>query len=260
MELTVHASPEVISGYLLALVRAGAWVAVSPPFGTRVVPAQVKAGFAAALALALGPRVAEAGVPLEVGPLLTAAVLQVVVGLALGFVGVVLVSAVQAAGSLVDLGSGLGMAQVLDPMSGSVVSVFGRFYQLLATTLLFATGGHLVLVRGFMASFDAAPLTTLSLAGVSDLLTRDLGTLMLAAVQLAAPILGALFLAEVALGLLARAAPNMNVFLLGMPVKILIAFAVTGLALVLLPGAVDGLVSRAVRQGLGLVGAMGAGG
>src|SRR3712207_3626341 len=210
-------SPELLTGYLLALVRSAAWVFVSPPFGNRMLPVQVKLGFAAALSLALGPKLADQAVPLEVAPLLGAAVLQVGAGLALGFVGVLLLSAFQSAGALIDVFSGLNMAQVFDPATSSGTSIFGRFYSLLATTLLFASNGHLLLVRGFLESFDAAPLTELSLDGIGELLTQDLGRFFLAAVQIALPLLAALFLAEVALGLLSRAAPAMNVFMLGMP-------------------------------------------
>jgi flagellar biosynthesis protein FliR len=253
--VTFELTTDAISGYLLALVRAAAWVAVSPPFGTRMVPVQVKVGFAAALSLALGPKLAAHGVPLEAGPLISAAVLQLGAGLALGFLAVLLFSAVQAAGNLIDLFSGLTMASVLDPMTSSTAAVFGRFYQLLATTLLFAINGHVMLVRGFLTSFEAAPLTSLDLATMGQLLTQDLAMFFLAAIEIAAPLLAALFLAEVVLGLLARAAPQMNVFVVGMPFKILVTLTLAGLAVPLLPGAIENLVTQIVRDGFGLMGA-----
>jgi flagellar biosynthetic protein FliR len=246
--------PALLSGYLLALVRAAAWVFVSPPFGNRMLPVQVKLGFAAALAAALGPKLASQAVPLEVGPLLSAAVLQVGAGLALGFIGVLLLSAFQAAGSLIDLFSGFTMVQLFDPMTSSATSIFGRFYSLLATTLLFATNGHLLLVRGFLTSFEAAPMTSLSLDGIGEVLIQDLGRFFLSAVQIALPLLAALFLAEVALGLLSRAAPTMNVFVLGMPLKILLTLSLAGLAIPLLPGALDTLVRPVIRHGLTITG------
>ena len=251
--MTFDLSPDLIAGYLLALVRAAAWVAVSPPFGTRVMPGQVKVGFAAALALALGPQLADQAVPLEAGPLISAAVLQLGAGLALGFIGVLLFSAVQAAGNMIDLFSGLTMASVFDPLSNVQASVFGRFYQLLATTLLFAINGHVLLVRGFLTSFDAAPLTSLDIDTVGRLLTRDLGMFFIAAIEIAAPLLAALFLAEVVLGLLSRAAPQMNVFMVGFPFKIGLTLVLAGLALPLLPGTVESLLGHALRGGAGLV-------
>jgi flagellar biosynthesis protein FliR len=252
--MTFELSPALLSGYLLALVRAAAWVAIAPPFGTRMLPLPVKAGLAAALALVLGPGMAEQAVPLEVGPLAGAVVLQVFAGLALGFIAVVIFSVFSAAGSMIDLFSGLTIASVFDPLSGGTSATFGRFYQLLATTLLFAIDGHLLLVRGFLTSFDAAPLTTVSSDAAAELLTRGLGLFFVAALEIAAPLLAALFLTEVALGLLSRAAPQMNVFILGIPLKILLTITLAAAALPMLPGAVSTVVRTAVRSGTALVG------
>jgi flagellar biosynthetic protein FliR len=243
-----------ISGYLLALVRATAWLFVAPPFGGRLVPVQVKLGFAAALALAVGPRVAEHAVPLSAGPLAGAAVMQVFAGFALGYVGVLLFGVVQAAGGLIDSFSGFTMAQMVDPTSTGTTTVFGRFYQLLAVTLLFATDGHVLVVRGFLASFDATALNGVDLDRLVDLLAGDLGRFLVAALEIAAPLVGALLLTELALGVLAKAAPSMNVFVLGMPLKMVVTVGLAAVAVPLLPGVVDALVDPLVRQSLQVVG------
>lgn len=248
--MTIDLAPAFLSGYLLAMVRAAAWVFICPPFGNRTVPIPVKVGLAAALSLVVGPRLADHAVPLEVGPLLSAAVLQVAAGLALGFIGVVLFATFSFAGGLIDLFSGYSLAQLFDPGNNAPVSIFGQFYGVLATTLLFAIDGHLLLVRGFLTSFDAAPLTSLSFGTVAKLLTGDIGLFFVAALEIAAPLLAALFLAEAALGVLARAAPQMNIFMLGLPVKILVTLTLAGLALPLLPDAVSGVTNQIVRHGL----------
>ena len=251
--MTIEIAPALVSGYLLAMVRAAAWVFVCPPFGNRTVPTTVKVGLAAALALVVGPRLAEQAVPLEAGPLLTAAVLQVAAGLALGFLGVLLFATFSFAGGLIDLVSGYSVAQLFEPGTTAPVSIFGQFYGVLATTLLFAIDGHLLLVRGFLTSFTAAPLTHLSIDSLAKLLTGDLALFFVAALEIAAPLLAALFLAEAALGLLSRAAPQMNVFQLGLPVKILVTLTLAGLAIPILPDAVSGMANQVVRQGLGLL-------
>jgi flagellar biosynthetic protein FliR len=251
--MTIEIAPAFVSGYLLAMVRAAAWVFVCPPFGNRTVPSAVKVGLAAALALVVGPRLAEQAVPLEAGPLLTAAVLQVGAGLALGFLGVLLFAAFSFAGGLIDLASGYSVAQLFDAGTSAPSSLFGRFYSVLATTLLFAIDGHLLLVRGFLTSFTAAPLTHLSTDALAELLTGDLALFFVAALEIAAPLLAALFLSEAALGLLSRAAPQMNVFQLGLPVKILVTLTLAGLAIPILPDAVSGMANQVVRQGLGFI-------
>ena len=251
--MTVDLAPALVSGYLLAMIRAAAWVFVCPPFGNRSVPTMVKVGLAAALSLVAGPRLADQAVPLEVGPLLSAAVLQVAAGLALGFLGVLLFTTFSFAGGLIDLASGYSVAQLFDPGNQAPVSIFGQFYAVLATTLLFAIDGHLLLVRGFITSFDAAPLTSLSVDTLAELITGDIALFFVAALEIAAPLLAALFLSEAALGLLSRAAPQMNIFALGLPVKILVTLTLAGLALPLLPDAVSGITNQIVRQGLSVV-------
>jgi flagellar biosynthetic protein FliR len=251
--MTIDLAPALVSGYLLALVRAAAWVFVCPPFGNKSVPTMIKVGLAAALALVVGPHLADQGVPLEVGPLVSAAVLQVAAGLALGFLGVLLFATFSFAGGLIDIVSGYSVAQLFDPGNNAPVSIFGQFYGVLATTLLFAIDGHLLLVRGFLTSFTAAPLTHLSTETLTKLLTGDIALFFVSALEIAAPLLAALFLAEAALGLLARAAPQMNIFQLGLPVKILVTLSLAGLALPLLPDAVSGMAGQVVRQSLGLI-------
>jgi flagellar biosynthetic protein FliR len=251
--VTIDLAPALVTGYLLAFMRAAAWVFVCPPFGTRSVPTMVKVGLAGALALVVGPHLAAQAVPLEVAPLLAAAALQIAAGLALGFLGVLLFSTFSFAGGLIDLVSGYSVAQLFDAGSNAPVSIFGQFYSVLATTLLFAIDGHLLLVRGFLTSFSAAPLTHLSTDTLAKLLTGDIALFFVSALEIAAPLLAALFLAETALGLLSRAAPQMNIFQLGLPVKILVTLTLAGLALPLLPDAVSGMANHVVRQSLDLI-------
>lgn len=247
--MTIEAPAALIVAYVMGVVRASAWLVLVPPFGTRSIPTVVKIGLAAALALPVAPRLAASPPSLDIPPLIGAVLLQVAVGLTLGFITMLAFAAVQAAGSLIDFFAGFTVAQAFDPMSGNQTALFGRFYQLLATTLLFAINGHILLFRGFMTSFDVVGLRVPSLGDIAEVGVDGLGAFAVAAVEIAAPLLAALFLTEVALGLLSRAAPHMNVFVLGFPLKILLTIGLVGLVLPLLPGAVDALVTRSVRTG-----------
>ncbi len=250
--MVITADPALLTGFLLALVRASAWMLLVPPFGTRAIPSQVKVGLAAALAIPVAHKVGADAPALEIGPLIGAIVLQIAVGVALGFLVQMFFAAVQAAGELIDLFGGFTVAPAFDPLSNAQSSTFGRFYQLLATMLLFALDGHILLVRGFLTSFDAITATGPSLDDFSGEIIGDLGTFFVAAIEIAAPMLAALFLAEVALGLLSRAAPQMNVFMVGFPFKIGLTLVLAGLALPLLPGTVESLLGHALRGGAGL--------
>jgi flagellar biosynthesis protein FliR len=241
-----------LNGFLLALARASAWTVITPPFRTTAIPVRVRIAFAVALSLVVAPQLAADNADLGGAGLGAAVVAQVLVGLALGFVVMLLLAAVQAAGHLIDILAGFGLASIYDPMSGASSSPFGRLYELLATILLFAVNGHVALVRGFLRSFEAIPATSLDLGALAELLTNGLSNMFVSAVQIALPLGAALFVADIALGLLGRAAPRINVLVLGLGAKALIALLVAGLALPLLPTAVRTLTSRSLElTGLG---------
>jgi flagellar biosynthetic protein FliR len=149
---------------------------------------------------------------------------------------------------MIDLLGGFSMASAFDPLSGASTSVFGRFYNLLAVTLLFASQGHQLILHGFARSYRSLPLEgTLSLETLQALLTSGLTEMFLATLQIAGPLIAVLFLADVGLGLLNRVAPALNAFSIGFPVKILITIGLVGIALAAMPGVVGGIVERAVE-------------
>jgi flagellar biosynthetic protein FliR len=251
--MTLSLSTDLVLGFVLAVVRSSAWLVVCPPFNTRMIPTQAKVAFAVALAIPVTPMVAAGAPEPEVGPLIVATLMQVGAGLALGFLTQLIFAAVQAAGEIIDFFAGFTIAATFDPFTNANTAVFGRFYHLLSLALLFAIDGHLMLVRGFLNSFAAMPSGVPDFSSISELLIDNLGMFFLAALEIAAPIVGALFLTEVALGLLSKAAPQMNVFTLGFPIKILLSLILVGLALPLMPNIVGNLVRAAVRDGAALM-------
>jgi flagellar biosynthetic protein FliR len=242
--------------FLLAMVRCSAWLVIAPPFSSRVIPGRAKALLAAALALLVTPRIAATAPALDLGPLLGALVQQIAIGVALGFLTSLVFAAVQAAGDLIDLFGGFSLAFAFDPLMQTGNSVFGKLYGLLATTLLFASGGHVLILRGFLATYDVMPLNaSLSMNGLGELLTEGVVQMFLSALQIAGPLIAVLFLADVGLGLLTRVAPALNAFALGFPVKILLTLILAGMSFPLLPVAVDELTKRSLYLVARLVGA-----
>ncbi|HEX8498772.1 MAG TPA: flagellar biosynthetic protein FliR [Actinomycetales bacterium] len=237
---------EMILTLLLAAARAGAFLAIAPPFASRAIPGPVKALLSVAIALP----VVSAGkgrVPgTDTASIVSALVLQVVVGAALGFLCLLIFSAASAAGDLLDVFGGFSLSFALDPLMQSGNAVFGKFFQMVATTLLLTSGGYLILLQGFLRSFDAVPLDGgLDLATLVSVLTSGVGQMLLAALQICAPLLGVLFLADVALGLLTRVAPALNAFSLGFPFKILLTLLLVGTTIAGLPQVVAGLADLA---------------
>lgn len=248
--MTFHLSSTFAVAFVLALVRASAWVAICPPFSSKSVPAMAKIAIALGIAFDAAGRLQHDAMPTTDAAILTQLVVQVLVGFLLGFVVSIFVSAVAAAGNLADLFSGLNLPPSIDPLSQQQSPLFGQFFNLVTTALLFTTGAVLVIVDGFIHSFSAIGTTfpPTTLGSVTNVLIGDLTTFFASAVEIAAPIIAVLFAAQVLLALLAKAAPQINVFVFGFPLQILLALAAVGLALVALPSAVTNLVGRSTVQ------------
>ena len=240
---------------LLGAARTGAFLVICPPFNSRFIPGTVKALLSVGLTLPMAPYLRGTIPSLETADIVASAALQVFVGSALGFIVAMLFAALQAAGDLLDLFGGFTLAMGYDPLSMNQSSVFGRFYNLVAVTILFATGGHQMILRGMLQSFRTMPLNlNFDLATFSQLLLRGIGEMFLAALQIAGPLVIVLFLTDVAFGLLNRVAPALNAFQLGFPAKIFVLLLLSGMAITTLPPIIENLVERAVTAILKLTG------
>ena len=232
---------------MLGAARAGAWLMLCPPFNSRLIPSQVKVLLSIGLALPMAPYLTSTVPLIETSAIIASAVLQIFVGAALGFITFLFFAAIQAAGDLIDVFGGFTLAAAYDPLSQNQSSVFGRFYNLVAVTLLFASDGHQLVLRGFMNSYKTLPLdANFSMETFSKLLTSGIGEMFVAALQIAGPLIAVLFLTDVAFGLLNRVAPALNAFQLGFPAKILLVLTLSGTAIAILPRALDGLIDKAV--------------
>jgi flagellar biosynthetic protein FliR len=240
---------EQLVGTLLVALRITAFIVIAPPFSHRAIPARVKALLAVALAMAVAPAVDMTAVSTDAGPLLLAATWAVLTGGAMGFCVYLLFAAVQAAGDALDIFGGFQLASAFDPLMQSGSAIFGRFYQLFAVVLLFASDGHLVLLRGLARTFTAVGVTEgVSIEVLARVVTAGSTQLMVAALQIAGPLIAVLFLTDVGLGLLTRAAPALNAFALGFPLKILVTLTLASVAVALLPSVVGGLSEDATEQ------------
>jgi flagellar biosynthesis protein FliR len=248
--MTFHLSAAFAIALVLAFVRSVAWVTICPPFSNSSIPMMLKIGFAAAIAFFAAGTLQHDALPVTDAQVITAIVVQAVVGVVLGFVVSLFVTTVVAAGSLIDLFSGINLPQAIDPLSQQQTAIFGQFYNLLLTTLLFTTGASVVIVGGFMRSFRAVgtslPKTTPG--SLAQTITGDVVTFFAAAVEIAAPVIVVLFCTQILLALLAKAAPQINVFVFGMPLQIAVALIGVGAAIVALPSDIVNLVGRAMAQ------------
>lgn len=230
-----------VTGMLLASIRVGAFVVASPIFG-KAIPSVGRV----ALVLVLGYTFADpVTTPITFGLILVAGFTNAAVGALLGFLTGLLFTLFTVAGGLIDFTSSLSAAQIFDPLTRSRTPIFGRFLNLLALALFFVLGGDRLLVAGLQTSFEAiGPTGSLAFsAGLGDVAITLLSRMMIAAVELAMPALAALFVVEVLLGIASRFAPQANVFLIGLPAKVVTAFASITAVLLLVPETMDGTLT-----------------
>lgn len=240
---------EQIVGYLLVFARVGAWIWLTPPFGGRFLPPLVRimAGLAFAIPMTPGAIASSGGISLEPVDLLLQFALQIAIGVALGLVCLILLAAVQSAGSVIDVAGGFSLDAAYDPLMQQQATVIARIYQLIASVLILVSGAYLILFAGFARTFEALPIGSgLNIGVTAAVLTQALSMFFVAVLQIAGPIIAILLLTDIGLGLLTRVAPTINIFVLSFPVKIGVTLLLVGLAIPQLSPIIAGLTDSSV--------------
>jgi flagellar biosynthetic protein FliR len=241
---------EWIEAVMLAGVRMVAFVVIAPPFSSNAFPLRIKGMLALGLSLAVAPVVTPGYVSLDTAGFIVSLLLELVVGAVLGFLVMVVFSAIQSAGNLIDLFGGFTLAQGFDPQLQINGAQFTRLFQMAALALLFASGGYQLVIGGLARTFDAIPIGGgMDLAQPLAAITGATGQMLVSALQIAGPLIVVLFLADAGLGLLTRVAPALNAFALGFPVKILLTLILVPLLFVALPD----IVGSITKTGMDLV-------
>ncbi len=216
--------------FLMALFRIAGIILTAPFLGARNIPPQVQIGFALVLTFIVFPVLPRGGfaLPENLAVFIVATLSEVAVGALIGFVASLFFAAVQSAGMLIDQELGFSLANVLDPISNEQVSIIGHFKNALAFLVFLGINGHHLLIDGIVRSFRVVPLLGLR---VSENLRvavslHAAGQVFDIAVKIAAPAMTAVFLTSVALALVARTVPEMNIFIMGFSVRIAVGFVV----------------------------------
>ena len=226
--MTVTLSGGQASMLFLVMLRCLGLVFTAPIFGHHSVPTLVKYGIAAALAVALAKG---AGTTAGTMPLMLAAPIELIIGLALGFVLSMGFSAIEMGGHVLSIQLGLSLAAVFSPTDEDQSTAIDPFFSVMAGLLFLAMNLHLAVVQALANSFVVYPVgggwpADLALTGAQTVaLVVELG------VRVALPISLVLLLTELSVALLARAIPQINVFILGLPLKLLVGIAVLGAAM-----------------------------
>ncbi len=210
---------------LFAFCRIGAFISVSPIFGSRLVPTRVRLLIALALTAVMLPSIPpqpESFYSLSLAFWLRIAS-EVLMGVALGFATQLFFHLFVMGGQIIALQMGLGFAAMFDPDNGAGVTVVGQFYMLMVTLVFLSMNGHLVLLQFVLESYRVSTFFTPAMGG--DMV--ELGAFMFGgALLVALPAVTALLLVNLAFGVLTRAAPQLNIFSLGFPMTLLFGVVV----------------------------------
>ncbi len=218
---------------ILIFIRVTSFIVVSPGFSIKGLPSVAKIALSMGITLA-----AYSAVPVmeqEAGTVLFAVLVikEVLLGIALGFITKLFFTAVEIAGNFVDFQVGFSMGAVYDPSMGINVSYYGKIYYWLSMCVFYLTNLHHVVIKSLVKSFESVPISSTDLGdfGVEGMM-KLLGIIFELAFNIAVPMMIVALLTEVILGLISRSVPQINVLILGMPLKIVASFV---MMLVLLP-------------------------
>ncbi|RLC32105.1 MAG: hypothetical protein DRH37_01450 [Deltaproteobacteria bacterium] len=246
---TFHINLGQLETFFLIFLRLAAVLMTLPVFGSRNIPIVFKAGLVFSMTVLLFPLLD--GTRLAVQPGVIAfgigVVGEILMGVMIGLSVNLLFCGVQLAGQLVGYQMGFAIANVIDPQTGEQGSILSGLYNMTAMLLFLAFNAHHWLLRSLAESFRIVPLFGFRLNGsMLEYFMKLAGNMFVISVKVAAPVMAALLVASVCLGMVARTVPRMNVFLVGMPLKIALGLMFVAFSLPYL-----GLFLKHLFNGLG---------
>lgn len=219
-----------ILSYFLTFFRISVVLFLMPFFGSKTIPNPVKATLTIVLSMALWPQLSFPGTLMPTGfDIVIMLIGEALIGLILGLVVRFLFGAVQLGGQIIGFQMGFAMVNVMDPITGVSNAVSAHFLYMCTMLTFLVLNGHLYLLKAVGMSFEYIPPGGLLLTpGLVNSLLDFSNIMFTLAIQIAAPVMAALFLVDLALALIARAAPQMHVLVLGFPIKISVGFFFLG--------------------------------
>ena len=205
--------------FLLVLVRISGIFIMAPFLGSINIPQYVRVGTAIAISIVMFPSVDAASGMLPVPP----TVKELFVGWLIGFVAYISFATIHMAGKVMDMQVGFSIVNVMDPTSGQQIPLIGSFLYNLSVIVFLATNGHHVLITALVNSFQRVPLQMLAAdVSLAEIITRFTVGIFTTGMQIALPVTFAILLTNVGLGILARTMPQLNIFVVGVPLQIVI--------------------------------------
>ncbi|QJT11325.1 flagellar biosynthetic protein FliR [Oceanidesulfovibrio marinus] len=225
-------APDTVLSFLLTLFRVSIVLFMLPFYGGDTIPRSVKAALTLVVTLAFWPHLSLPGSAFPTHPVSIILMIlgEAAMGLTLGLIVHFIFAAIQTGGQIVGFQMGFAMVNVIDPITGTSEAVTAHFLWMVAMLTFLTLGGHLYLLFAVTKSFELVPPGSLFITpAVAGRVLEFSGQMFILAVRIAAPIMVSLFLVDLGLALVSRAAPQMNVLFVGFPIKVGVGFFFLGL-------------------------------
>ena len=240
------------AGFILVLARISPLFVLAPIFSSKMIPARARGVAAVALTIGMAPiAMQKAPVPTDAFSLAELAVKEMLIGLAFAFAVGVVFQAMSIAGSFLDTLVGFSFGALVDPITGVQSPVLSQIYSLVGVMIFIAIGGDGWMIRGLAETYELVPLLAFpSLGALVGGANAAFTQIFVSALQIAAPVLIAVTITDAALGIVSRVSPQMNVFAVGMPAKIIVALIILGASLPFVAGYMDGALQTGISNSL----------
>jgi flagellar biosynthetic protein FliR len=241
-----------LAGFVLVLARVTPLFLIAPLFSSKALPPQVRGIIAVGISIGLAPLALRGQhIPGDMLTLAGLAVEGLLTGLGFAFAVAVLFAALESAAAFVDAVSGFSFGSLVDSMDGPQSGVISGLYAVIGTAIFLVLGGQEWMLRGIARTFQLVPLTSGpkigSLVGGAE---QVFSTVFASALEIVAPVLLALLVTDVAFGVVSRVVPQLNVFAVGFPTKVVVALALVGVTLPFVAGWVSQQLSSSVGAAL----------
>ncbi|NLY80672.1 MAG: flagellar type III secretion system protein FliR [Lysinibacillus sp.] len=222
---------EIIPQYsvlLLIFVRVSAFFVTVPFFSYRTIPPQLKIVLALMLSWMMYYTIQAEAIPID-GNYILLIIKEAMFGLIIGLAAAIVISTVQIAGGFIDFEMGFAMANIVDPLTGAQSPLLGHFFNILILYVLIAINGHHLILDGIYYSYQFLPIDdypNFGDAGMAEFAAKLIGTIFALAFQMSAPMVATLLLVTLAIGITGKTVPQLNIFVVGFPLKIIVGFLV----------------------------------
>ncbi len=217
--------------FFLIMIRMNSMMIVAPFYSSGVIPFRIRTVISFLITIVIFPVVAKLGyaVPADTGAYLLLILKEVFIGLFIGFLVSLIFTAFQLAGEYYSVLVGFGISEVFDPLAQVSIPLLGQLKNLIGLLVFLMIGGHHFLIKAIYRSYELAPIVSFSKSasvGLLKYIIYPMSGMFVIAFKIALPVLATILLIEISMGILAKAAPQMNILMLGFPIKIAVAFGI----------------------------------